>query len=994
MNKDIQLLENFLRSNFPNDVLMPSCDKTPLLKHAEKRYDWDDWDKYKKRIGQKLHDNRVFREVGILLRDIFVIDIDPDNEGVRTYQELYDDFAKRFPFVIGAPMETTKRGCHIFFKRTPYCDEKNLATSVKPTNEYFDIKTITNKEHVIDEAVTRTRSLVVVAPSPNRTWVNPIWETCLNPIPESFVDYVINNTRKMSRGKGKVTLQKEMAVPKGTNPYSIPKELIGVDIRTLVKELLVRQKHNPMVVNSVDGNKVYLKNPDGCSHVCPNKQCHKNNNAEIYLMPDGRVLYKCYGATAKHPYRNERCDGGLYDFGRWQACEASWHNRCLIDDNDDEKAEREELEKKRDATLQVVKEAMYPTKVPERVHYKVYNERYVRPLDIDEDEHSTILKSHLGTGKTKQIRDYLEKTKPKSVLILSPRIIFASSIYLDFKKVLPNLNLYYNKPKGKPIDDPFVVCQMESIWRLSSSYEVIVCDESESNLTQFRSSTMQANFEKCVETFQRLVKEAKHVLWTDAFITDKTIDTAIALAPRKAKITYSENTFCPYNRNAILIKDVGQLANVLCNLVSQGKKVVCPVGSKRVGEELAALLVKDCKAKLCLITSGTDDVIKREMENVNAFWVRYDVVIYTATITVGVNFDVPHFDVMCMYTNSITSTVRDMFQGSVRSRILKDDVLYLSIKNDTRFTIGKWGECSRDVLYDTIQNWEGHFFLKTQNRKFIHTLPDWLKNLWVLTQQEINVSYTHHEIMNEQYLKDCGYTTEIGKEILSINTPNVTPKYRRIRDATDEEFKHLEKCVQEQIATEKDKLRLFKYYFSKKVYNGYNRYDWDVYCKGSKTITEKLWNCRHEFGGYAMTDGSIFINNKSQKLHYMNLITAKLGVVHSHDTETEISHENLKATKTWLTENSLTIKMVFGNDKLNPILDLWGFTKIKGGKRIQKRVDGRLVSVTPSKLEVKLIPYKDYNATKEVFINPYENLRVQNPDAYPTQLIIGEPIVV
>jgi hypothetical protein len=89
-------------------------------------------------------------------------------------------------------------------------------------------------------------------------------------------------------------------------------------------------------------------------------------------------------------------------------------------------------------------------------------------------------------------------------------------------------------------------------------------------------------------------------------------------------------------------------------------------------------LIKDKKIKYVLHSSKTDDKLKNELEDVNSFWVQFQVVLYSPTIESGVDFNVPHFDKIygIIRNGFLTCSQRAFLQMVGRIRTIKDhDIL-------------------------------------------------------------------------------------------------------------------------------------------------------------------------------------------------------------------------------------------------------------------------------------------------------------------------------
>ena len=112
----------------PTNLLIPLGTKKPLYKHAQGEWNWERLYTHYKQTALQIDDG-----VGILLKDLAVIDLDTLEEVSRWESE--------WPVLNEVPMETTSKGKHYFFLRTPLCDELGLTDG--PLSRTADLKSIT-----------------------------------------------------------------------------------------------------------------------------------------------------------------------------------------------------------------------------------------------------------------------------------------------------------------------------------------------------------------------------------------------------------------------------------------------------------------------------------------------------------------------------------------------------------------------------------------------------------------------------------------------------------------------------------------------------------------------------------------------------------------------------------------------------------------------------------------------------------------------------------
>ena len=151
-------LEQWLKLNYSGDVMMPapSGEKRPAYTHAAGSWTWARYDWIcRKRTAL------AGKDIGILLRDICVIDVDTVADA--------DALEARFPELCAAPAEATARGRHYFFSRSAKADAEGYYDGAAQKTPTVDFKT---------RAWGGGSGFVIVAPSTNKTWLRAPWEVC------------------------------------------------------------------------------------------------------------------------------------------------------------------------------------------------------------------------------------------------------------------------------------------------------------------------------------------------------------------------------------------------------------------------------------------------------------------------------------------------------------------------------------------------------------------------------------------------------------------------------------------------------------------------------------------------------------------------------------------------------------------------------------------------------------------------------------------------
>ena len=356
---------------------------------------------------------------------------------------------------------------------------------------------------------------------------------------------------------------------------------------------------------------------------------------------------------------------------------------------------------------------------------------------------AVVLRSHLGTGKTTLFRA-LAADRNLKVLYISARRSFTRSMMGDFNDASKGdlgFRSYMGcenkatcsgdscmRPEHVPQHfspkDPLCrrfFCQVESLHKFYGdgladyAYDLLVLDESESILASLQPGvTQKVHLLENMAKFERLVKAAKVVVAGDAFVSDRTMAMLKALRPSPPKLLL--NTFNPYSgRVCERIKFVGpnkegvikqSLAKGkehfnarIVKELDEGKRIVIVCASSDYAKSLEENLLKPRQLMQVGFTYKNywakvedRDQRNKDLEDVNESWAGLNVLMYTPTITVGINYDNAErpFDVMFLYGGRMGPTVRDMFQASLRCRSLKENkvVFFLSDKGPAAHPVG------------------------------------------------------------------------------------------------------------------------------------------------------------------------------------------------------------------------------------------------------------------------------------------------------------------
>jgi hypothetical protein len=264
------------------------------------------------------------------------------------------------------------------------------------------------------------------------------------------------------------------------------------------------------------------------------------------------------------------------------------------------------------------------------------------------------VQSEKGTGKTQNLLESLFKNnlinKNTSVLFVSSRRTFGIKLFSDLKEQGFKL---YSDIKDPYITSKKVICQIDSLLRLErDTYDYVIVDECESLARYLTSSHFVKNPKAniIVSTLDMRIRDAKHVYIMDADLSDRCLNYYTKLReiePNNVKVII--NTYKPYSVYDVHYMSYGAWLNQIIKDIDSDKKLVIPMASNNKAKDLKKMIelkFQDKEKKVLLIHKETSDEEKvQKMLKVNEEWVKYDVVIYTPSVCMGVSFDVlNHFD--------------------------------------------------------------------------------------------------------------------------------------------------------------------------------------------------------------------------------------------------------------------------------------------------------------------------------------------------------------
>ena len=285
-----------------------------------------------------------------------------------------------------------------------------------------------------------------------------------------------------------------------------------------------------------------------------------------------------------------------------------------------------------------------------------------------------LIKSNMGTGKTELICDYITLFKPKRILWISTRQTYATNICsrlknFNFINYLDDKENFYSKPR--------IIVQLESLHMLEKNfkirmYDLIVLDEIESILYHFDSLTIAQYSSNTFDLLYLLcMNKTTKIIGMDADLDLRTIEYIKDIDPNYKLVVnkYVNNDIkiiITHNKNYFIDKIKKDL---------EDKKNICIISlSIKLLYQIEEILI-DLKIKFIIHTRDADDKFKKELEQVNTFWNKYQVVMYSPVISCGVDFTNLYFDSVYSIINPSAASPRVYKQMLGRIRNMKSDTI-------------------------------------------------------------------------------------------------------------------------------------------------------------------------------------------------------------------------------------------------------------------------------------------------------------------------------
>ena len=323
------------------------------------------------------------------------------------------------------------------------------------------------------------------------------------------------------------------------------------------------------------------------------------------------------------------------------------------------------------------------------------NQRYLTPELFTKYCKYRLLavQSEKGTGKTSNlIESYFKNglvTDEMNILFISSRRTFGAKLLGDMSKYGFKL---YSDFEEQYITHNRIICQIDSLLRLDlDKYHIIIVDECES-LARYMTSqhfTKNNKATMVINKYQAYLNNASNVYILDADLSDRCVNFyEKVMGTSENDMALIVNDYQLYTDYTVNYMGFNDWTNQIMNEIEKNKKLVIAMASNTKGKDLRDMIAEKFTTKRILfLNRDVSDAEKISIvSNVDEQWSKYDVVIYTPSVCMGVSYDrLNHFDAIYAYGCEGSLGAQEFCQMIHRVRHPKNKTIYLTFDRYEEF---------------------------------------------------------------------------------------------------------------------------------------------------------------------------------------------------------------------------------------------------------------------------------------------------------------------
>lgn len=312
------------------------------------------------------------------------------------------------------------------------------------------------------------------------------------------------------------------------------------------------------------------------------------------------------------------------------------------------------------------------------VHTHDPDAQHVLPYHLEGFQKCLIISASMGLGKTTRLREWIQQTNYKRVLLVSPRQAFGRTL----RGLFPDFSIYH-EPGAMTADK--LICQYESLHKLDSgdlrTFDAVIIDEVRSVIRNMTCrETNGQHIAKNSQILQFLMQHAHATILLDADVEyDGAVQSLVTSLYSPPQITVHRYRRVALPRRMLRYINEERWQYDLMRDVEDGKKVVVCVATRKQGGSLyTRIRDRIGEAKVRFYHSKCDDSLLRDFADLDAAWRNIQVVIYTSKVTVGADYT-GECDRIYMHADRRGVIPREMLQMMGRVRKPLDNVVRMFV---------------------------------------------------------------------------------------------------------------------------------------------------------------------------------------------------------------------------------------------------------------------------------------------------------------------------
>ena len=442
----------------------------------------------------------------------------------------------------------------------------------------------------------------------------------------------------------------------------------------------------------------------------------------------------------------------------------------------------------------------------------------IRPVEtmsqdcFNGDEKYSVFNIGMGGGKTAQTIDYLQKSQSFCWVAPNKALALNTQLRLEDKEI--NVCHYLNlttkqKQMGELNKEDRLIIVLNSLHYLKNRmFDVVVIDEIETLLDKFLGDFMEGDDLtkqlklKIWNQLKFMLKNARKVIFLDAFITNKTINFIKSLEPTATIHTYIRINE-PQTRTIHYMKDFEMTLHDAIAKIKSGSKIFIFYPYKRdcgdwifSMEKVYNMICDQTGRKGIFYNADVGDKTKAGLKDVNSAWADKSFVLTNNIITCGVNYEGLDFDYKYLFIAPF-NTPRDIIQVSYRARHLSTGIIKVCYMGKMNQSNAWLSDCAKMncPIYTALYN-------------------------SILVEKKAPLKRAFQLFCVKAHYKQIVDETEICKAIKQevqdeLEKQQMGFTYASIEDITYDSVKDIQQACLAQIASMSDKMMLQKYFYKK-----------------------------------------------------------------------------------------------------------------------------------------------------------------------------------